>query len=303
MTDAVTTSHNRRRIHRLLSGVGLLATASAASLLSTGDAQAACTISNNSPPNAVTANAQILCQGNTTGQSFTGNGDGILFLQVGNGGFLGNSNVDLSGLGVLILAEEALITDTSLRAFGANAGIQFVNMNAANVTLTVGGGVGGSAGYISLQNTQIVSAGGSIQLQDGAQFYMDPATSITALSNGGIVNGGSGNNIYSLYGTLTAAADGIIVSDSGGTNTYQLGSATVLSTANASTLFILGGAGQDNIQLIGTNNLTFNSTSVEALTVNGATGDVFSLGGVHSFSQVLVLSGALAISDFATLGQ
>ena len=49
MTDAVT-SHNRRRIHRLLSGVGLLATASAASLLSTGDAQAACTISNGSSP-------------------------------------------------------------------------------------------------------------------------------------------------------------------------------------------------------------------------------------------------------------
>ncbi|MBL8557238.1 MAG: autotransporter domain-containing protein [Hyphomonadaceae bacterium] len=302
MTDAAA-SHNRRRIHRLLSGVGLLATASAASLLSTADAQAACTISNGSPPNAVTANAQIVCQGNTTGQSFTGNGDGIVFLQVGNGGFLGNSSVDLTGFGVLIFAEEALITDTALRAIGPVAGIQFVDMNAANVTLTVGGGVGGSSGYISLQNTQLLAAGGSIQLQDDSQFYMDSATAITATSNGGIVNGGSGNNLYSLYGALTAGADGILVSDSGGSNTYQFGSATVLSTANASTLFILGGSGQDNIQLNGANNLTFNSTNVEALTVNGATGGVFTLGGAHDFSQVLVMSGALAVSDFASLGQ
>ncbi|WP_135212072.1 autotransporter outer membrane beta-barrel domain-containing protein [Vitreimonas flagellata] len=299
MADAKAAFHHRRRIDHLLGGAGLFAIASAASLFPIDEAQA-CTISNGSPPNAVTANAQILCQGTNTGQSFTGTGDNILFLQVGSGGVLGNSSVALTGAGVLILAEDADIQDTLFSVSGDYAGISLGNINAIDLSLIAGGSVGS---YISLSNTDIEAASGSILLQDNTLLSMDGASSLTATSNGGIVLGGLGDNFYLFHGTLVAAADGILVADSGGSNSFSFNADTILSTLNAANLRILGGSGQDALVLNGSNALTFDTDDVEVLTVNGASGDVFALSGAHDFENVNISGGALRIDDLATLGQ
>ncbi len=271
-------------------------------------------------------NSQVVCTGTTTGINVattntqvtiqvdggsTINGDPTSSA-INLGGDFSNINVGDGGT-----PGPAAIIDTDLRFTGFGSGFSVIGGSTINLSgnplfeISMSGG--GSAisiadGHVTVPRP-ISIAGGT-----GSTFYIGPDATLVASSNftgGAMIVGGAGVEVFYIQGaietlganaveTIVDAGDGddIIFMDAGAR--FRTG---IHSTAATTAFLLNGGDGYDQLQLENIDqSLTFDSTGIELLSVNGGPAGISRISGSHDFQEIRTVNGQLDIFGEDALG-
>lgn len=293
--------------HKLVRGLGLLASASILSLLMAGEAQAACTVSPAQPLNNITTPiTAVQCTGANTGQTIVANTNATEVTVTGAGSTLNNSAVTLNGdANFLTISAGASAANLNFSSTGNVSELTIVG-SAANLTAVMNG----NQNNIAIFNGGTVTAApGGIFLSagtgQGQSFSLNPGGTLTSTGNVGgayLLTGGTGNQYFDIAGTVALQGNGLFINAGDGDDTLDIAS-TANFTSNNITHTINGGNGNDRLILNGSGSAPIFTIGVERLDVVAGGGGTRTISENGSFSVVNVLSGTLSARRVQALGQ
>ncbi|RDV07268.1 hypothetical protein DXH95_07860 [Sphingorhabdus pulchriflava] len=291
---------------KLVRGLGLMASASILSIMMAGEAQAACTPSTAQPLNNITTPlTTVHCTGVNTGQTITVNTDGVQVFVIASGATLDNSNVTLNGDSNLLGIDLGRSALNLVYSSSGNANNLEIQGNATNLVATLNGNQNNFGIYVG---GTVTAAPGGIDLSAGVgqnqQFALQPGASLASTGNNAgnyLLTGGTGNQFFSLAGTLALQGNGLLINAGDGDDVVHVSATANFTSSNVHT--INGGAGNDRLVLNGSGNTAFATTAVERLDVLAGVGGTRTMNENGSFTEVNVLSGTLSTSRVQALGQ
>ena len=310
---------SQRTARKLLSGLGLMASASVLSLIVAGEAQAQCVVA--SPSGAALNNlpddAEVACSGTVTGQTIIANGISA-DIDVAAGSTFNSGTVVINGPDARVyfgLPGGATTTVQDL-AVSTTPGQTLTNVRffAANVT-NLNAQIDGQQSTLRFLNgTTATSATGAIMLT-GASNNAGPGgngilamensslTAIGASTGNTLLTTGAGNETVFLFNsTVTTLSDGRLIDTGDGNDQITLTNATLLGAGPGGHI-IDGGNGTDAIQFTASGGSSYDlqvGNVEQAVFFGSATPMVIS--GSGSYSNVAIASGTVQFDELAALG-
>jgi len=295
-----------RSNRKLVRTLGLMASASLMSLMMSGEAQAACTVSSGNPLNNVTTNnSSIDCVGANTGQTIVVNANEIQMQVNSPGDTLDNSSVSFTGTNnLLVIQNSATSANLSFAGNGSGNSIRIVS-SATNVSANL---FGSGSNFELFSGGSATAAPGNIVLAGNTDDF-NAAVILGTLAatgnNGGnyLLTGGIGDQAFNIQGTLTVQPNGLAISAGGGNDTITLGSSAVVNGGTGNNITFDGGSGTDVLSIAGGGTSTFVTTNIEQLQLNPGGANTRILQGSGDYSSVFVGPGTVRVGDLAALGQ
>lgn len=293
--------------HKLVRGLGLLASASILSLLTAGEAQAACTVSPAQPLNNITTPiTAVQCTGPNSGQTIGINTDDTAVYVLQPGATLDNSTVTVNGNNNIVAIGS-----------GRSAANLVYNATGTGNYLEIGGSAVNLVAIASGQNSDIgIFSGGVVTATPGninlsapagqaQRFILQQGGSLTSTGNAGgayLLAGGTGNQTFEISGTVALQGNGLFINAGDGDDLIFVDSTAVFANNNI-THTLNGGAGNDRLFLYGSGNAPIFTIGVERLDVDAGAGGTRTISENGSFSVVNVLNGTLSARRVQALGQ
>jgi autotransporter-associated beta strand protein len=286
--------------------VGLLLASTLAPVLMAPSAQAACTVTPTQPITGITTPlTAVSCTGANTGQTITANTDGVEVTVSGSGSTLNNSVVSLFGdansLTILGGTSAANLLYTNTGPLGS----LWIGGTVTNLTTSINGLQNNidiiSTGVVTAAPSNIVLAAGAGQLQ---RFRLDGSLTSTGNSGGAyLITGGTGNQRFDIFGTLTVQPDGFAIDAGDGDDIILIGPTATVNGGTGNNITFNGGAGSDIFNIQGGGARAFNTLGIEELILSPGVGNTLTLGGTGAYSRVQVQAGTTEVSSLAALGQ
>lgn len=307
-------SDNGRRFgSRLVRSAGLLASASFLSMLSAGQAQAACTSSSAEPLNNITTDfAFVDCAGPNTNETIVVNADVTQVEVRGAGDTLNNSSVTFNGdNNNFRLLDGGVMLNTTITANGSG-------------NIVIIGAQGSGIGTATNFSLTINGDGGGLELGAGSTITADPGllqfsnatagsyqtinlrgTLSASINNGGnwLITGGAGGQDLNLNGTLTVQPNGLAFFGGADDDYVTIQAAAVVNGGTGNNILFDGGTGNDRFTINGGGTRAFSTVNFEELFLSPGLGNTLILGGTGNYSEVLIGAGTVEVSDSAPLGQ
>jgi autotransporter-associated beta strand protein len=295
-----------RKNHKLVRGLGLMASASIMSLMMAGEAQAACVPNPAQPLNNITTDGTIvLCTGVVNTPTITATTNGTRVEVNGSGTNVTGATINLNGNNVVAVRNNGVLNSS------------FVTLNGAGSTLLwASGGISNNLIVnVTGANSQIIFDNGSQVTQNPGQMTISSAAgesnNVTINPGGGLfasggngqylLTGGTGNQGVVISGALVAPSDGLAIALGDGDDFVVIGATSNFAVQGGGLALFNGGAGNDEfgIQLGGTwNHIT---VGFETLYLNP--GAALALGGTNAdATQINVQSGNVTVTSGAPLG-
>lgn len=251
--------------HKLVRGLGLLASASILSLLMAGEAQAQCVASPGSPPlNNLPTDAVVTCSGTTNGQTIVLNGVSV-DVNVDAGSTLNNSTITINGPdGRVNFGSTAGQVTTLLNVTTTSPGnpaatnVRFINVSGTNIVAQVGGQTSNlrflSASAITAVPGTITLTGATNNPGPGGNgvLSVEGGSSIFALgaANGSylLATGAGNETVLISNSSVLAASDGRLISTGAGSDLINIWGDSTLASVGGAAVAIDGGADFDRIR-------------------------------------------------------
>jgi autotransporter-associated beta strand protein len=297
-------SVTRRRIAH----AALLGSASFLSLTFATGAQAqSCTVSSGDPLNNITTpSTTVTCTGvNNAGTVFVNTDETVIEVS-GAGSTLSNGNVTLNGnSNGLAVGFGSTINNLFIITTGSNNAVE-ISGQATNIATAIGG----SGDSLQIFATASFAARtGDIDLAVAAgqnQAVLVQGT-LTASSGNGtdyLLTGGTGNQSFTITGTLTGLADGRLINGGDGDDLIFIGPNASISNGAFGPVYFEGGSGTDTITWRSGNSALTRSAQVSGVEnaefIAGA--GVLSMGGAADYTNVNITSGVVRFFDLTAMG-
>jgi autotransporter-associated beta strand protein len=294
--------------HKLVRGLGLLASASILSLLMAGEAHATCTVSPAQPLNNITTpSTTVTCTGVTnTGPIFVSTDNTTVEVQ-GAGSALNAGNLTLNGnSNTFNLGFGATVNNIFFITAGSNNAVE-ISGQATDVATAIQG----TDDSLQIYATAAVTARtGDIDLatavagQNQAVLVQGTLTATSGNGTDYLLTGGTGNQSFTITGTLTGLADGRLINGGDGDDRIFIGPNANVSNGSGGAIYFEGGTGADQITWrSGSSALTRNAvaTNIENAEFIGGAG-LLTMRGTANYGNVTISSGAVRFDDFSALG-
>lgn len=305
---------------KLLSGLGLMASASILSMVVAGEVQAQCVVT--SPSGAALNNVPtfgtVECSGVSNNETIITNGFSI-DVNVTPGSTMNNGNVVINGIDTQVYFGQiggaaTTVSDLSLStSSGATlTDVRFFNADATNIDVQISGQ---QSNLRFLNGSAVVAAPNDIFLVGGTNSVGIGGNGILAMENSsltaaGPINGffllntGAGNESVVLFGSsVTTLSDGLLIATGDGNDLIQL-TGTTLAGGGASGQIIDGGNDNDEIRFSSGSGAT--SYHVQVGNVESATftsGAIpMLISGSGSYDAVSFTGGSVQFDELAALG-
>ncbi|MXO71963.1 autotransporter-associated beta strand repeat-containing protein [Alteraurantiacibacter buctensis] len=298
-----------RSARKLLSGLGLMASASVLSMVAAGEAQAQCAVTPVQPLNGITTdNSQVDCTGVTSGAIVVANANNVLVNVALGGTQLSTSSIQVIGNGNSVdIRNSATTADVQVLVQGNAASLSLQDSQNTNFS----GAVSGADAQFRIGSGAVVTA------QPGSLSIGSPAGSGSTFSLGGelsaigtvpsvfVVAGNTGNQTFELQAgsRLTVQSNGLAFSGGGGDDLFIIQDGSLILGGTGNNILFNGGGDADAMEINGSGITNFNTTSIEKLTVDAGTGGFRALNGTNAdLTEVNLLSGNTRVLDPAALG-
>jgi fibronectin-binding autotransporter adhesin len=295
-----TSSH--RRAPKLLGGLGLLATASALSLIPASEAQA-CTIIGSGTLADLNTGDIAVCTGANTGVTIGTTHAGVAVNLQNPGSTLDSSTITLTTSGNEYAQGNSTSSLNTTVSLGASASVLFQSSTIANnLTLSM---TDGNFGLFD---------GAELNVAGGALMFGGASAGISNISIDGELNamansqymitGLEGSQHLFLYGTINGPFDGLLAHMGDGADLIVVDRDATISGGLPGSMIFHGGDGQDGLQLsAGPATMAFDisTSSIESLNVTGSGGTV-DITGAHDFTLVQIGNATLRTTSLISLG-
>lgn len=287
----------------LARNLGLMASASVATLLLAGQAQAACVAANAQPITNVTSSTQVNCTGANTGQTITANTNAVQVRVVNFGDRLDSSTVQFNGDNNLLEIVGGGSADLSVSATG-NANTVFID-NA--IVTNIGVSLTGNGNLLELGSGAIVTAAPTaLQMSGGGEFLLSGQLyGITNGSGGYLLTGGGGSQVFTLEAgsTFSVQANGLAITGGSGDDIITIEDGAFIGGGTANNIVFDGGGDRDQLSINGSGISNYSSLNIEEISIDAGVGGLRVLNGVHADVELFrLLSGATVVRNDSALG-
>jgi autotransporter-associated beta strand protein len=300
--SAVRSSKN----HKLVRGLGLLASASLMSIMMAGEAQAACTPNPAQPLNNITTDGtNVLCTGSLPSTNVNVNADFVLVDVNGPSTNASGVNVNMTGANnALAIRNGANYQGAVINLTGPSGTLLFdSNAIAGNMIVNVSG----ASSQIVISGSQVTQNPGDMVISAAAGEFnfvtITPTGGLFATGSTGqyLLRGTTGNQQVTIAGDFNAATDGFGISLGDGDDRIDIaGSATIGAQGGGAVLFD-GGSGNDTFSINDDGTWIHNTIGFEIINLN-PTNALTLTGSNADATQINIQNGNVAVTSGAALG-
>lgn len=288
----------------LARNLGLMASASVATLLLAGQAQAACVAANAQPIANVTTSTQVNCTGANSGQTIIANTNAVQVRVVGFGNRLDSSTVQFNGDSSLLEISGDGSSDLVVSATGNSNTVLIDNAIVTNIGVSLTG----TANLVELRSGAIVTADpAALQLSgSGGEFIL--SGQLYAIGNGpggSLLTGGGGSQTFTFEAgsTFSVQANGQALNAGSGDDIIIIKDGAFITGGTANNIVFNGGANNDQLLINGSGISNYGSINIEQITIDAGPGGLRILNGVNADAELFrLLSGATLVRDDSALG-